>query len=1247
METVLSQQRPQRLHALGGDPAGAGLAPSHPPIESLLAVPIASLSQSYGWLYLGDKLGADQFSDIDEEVLMAVAAQIAIAYENLILFERIRLNLAQLERDSIERQRMAVQLQQSETQFRQLAENINEVFFLMDASNGEILYISPAYERIWDRTCASLYADPMSWASSIHPDDRDRILGYEAERNDPSNKGEPGFDYHYRVMRPGGGVRFIHARGFPIRNEEGEVYRIAGIAEDITAYTRAMEELRESERRYSDMLANVELLSMMIDCQARITYCNDFLLRVTGWERHEVLGRDFFAMFLPPLIREELQSVLTALLNCVPVASHHQNEILTRDGQRRLIQWNNSVLRSPEGDVIGVASIGEDITEQAKLREVLREREAGLQRAQQISRLAHAITGPNGEFESWSETLAVLLGVDNAGIPRTARDWFRFVHPSDLAGFKSCCIKAGKSGMHQEAEYRVRHADQSWIQLHHVLEPLSSGSGTAGSKVRWFNTIQDITEQKEQQQKLARLSRIYAVQSGINSAIVRIHEHEPLLQEACRVAVTQGRFSMAWVGVTAVHTEDDRFIHWLGEPRGGEDDIQLIQVVAVAGSGHPACRAARERRTVVCNDVTHEPALAAMSASLRERGHCSMAALPLIVADRVVAVITLCASEIGFFDMEEQNLLDELAADLSFGLAYIEKEERLKFMSYFDALTGLPNRMLFHDRLTQWLNGREQTQGIVCVVIINLDRFGHLNDALGRHAGDAVLRMVADRLTAGLTESHNLARIGGDTFAIMLTGLQQGAVAAVQVEQSIFDPLDQSFLLDSQELHISSRAGMALYPDDGTDADTLLKHAEQALRKVRSSGTRSLYYAPQMNVASAARLSLENDLRSALEGQQFVLHYQPRVDLTSGRIVSAEALIRWQHPQRGLVPPAQFIPLCEETGLIVPIGAWVIQAVCAQQAAWRSEAVNIVPVAVNLSALQFKKGQLMQTIAQATGVHGLEQKYLEFELTESIMMDNPEQAIEHLQALKMIGAEISLDDFGTGYSSLAYLQRFPFDFVKIDRSFVTHITGNPGDAAIVNAVIAMAHSLNLQVVAEGVETEGQLRYLRKQRCDQLQGYFFSPPLPASEFCALIREDKRLMFTPEPAEQEDTLLIVDDEHSNLSALNRLLRKEGYRVLKAGSGQEALELLALNAVQVVVSDQRMPQMSGSEFLSIVRELYPDIIRIILSGYTDLNAVTDSVNRGAVFRFLTKPWDDDLLRGHIREAFQFYRSHMVAGD
>lgn len=884
--------------------------------------------------------------------------------------------------------------------------------------------------------------------------------------------------------------------------------------------------------------------------------------------------------------------------------------------------------------------------EHRRMTSRLQESEAGLRRAQLTNRSGHVISAPDGTFESWSETLPLLIGVEDADMPPTTRDWLALVHPDDRERFRLACIDAGRQGVRTGVEYRIRRGDNTMRELRQVLEPLP-GYFSPDGKMRWFNTIQDVTEQKQQQFRNERLSRIYALSSGINSAIVRIRERGELFQEACRVAVHDGAFSMAWIGVIDPDTLDGTVVAWSGGAPGIVEKIRVTGRDDVPERTRPASLSVREKRPVVCNDIANDPVMVFAAPELLARGHRSTVALPLIRDGRAVAVFALLSDVTGFFDAAELKLLDGVVGDLNFAMQFIDAQEQLSYLAYYDALTGLANGKLFEDRLTQFMQVCKTDQHHVAVVLINVDRFAQLNDALGRRAGDEVLKKIAKRLGESLQGAFSLARISGATFAIAIADLNHGTDVARILEQQIFAPLGPALRMEQQEVRISARAGLALFPGDGQSAEVLFKHAEVALKNAKTSNARYAYYAPAMNAAHSARLELETELQHALDTQQFDVYFQPRVDLASGRIVSAEALIRWCHPQRGMVSPVSFIPLAEETGLIVPIGLWVLNRVCAQQAAWLRQGLEVVPVAVNLSAMQFKHGSMLEAVRDALGAHGLAPKHIEFELTESMVMNDPDEAAFYLKALKDLGTRLALDDFGTGYSSLAYLQRFPFDFVKIDRSFISNITSNPSDAAIVTAVIALAHSLHLRVVAEGVETEGQLRFLRKLRCDEMQGYFFSPAVPAPAFEAMLREAKQLPALDHAGGDVDTLLIVDDEPNNLAAIRRSLRREGYHLLTASSGQEGLRLLAENTVQVIISDQRMPHMSGSAFLRIVKELYPDTIRIILSGYTDLAAVTDSVNQGAVFKFMTKPWDDADLRENIRGAFRRYRQFTSSKD
>ena len=567
----------------------------------------------------------------------------------------------------------------------------------------------------------------------------------------------------------------------------------------------------------------------------------------------------------------------------------------------------------------------------------------------------------------------------------------------------------------------------------------------------------------------------------------------------------------------------------------------------------------------------------------------------------------------------------------------IQRDSQLAHLATHDPLTGLANRTLFNDRLLQAIARAQRDERLVAVLLIDLDKFKQVNDTLGHGAGDVLLHMVACRLKGLAMDSDTLARLGGDEFVLLLADLEnKGDVP--HTGQMLIDQLAAPFSIDGEEIFVTLSIGAAIYPQDAGDSESLLRLADVAMYEVKESGRNAFRcFTPEMSCRSQIQIAQERDLRRALERGELLLHYQPKVDLYSGQITGVEALVRWQHPVRGLVPPAQFIPLAEETGLILAIGTWVLREACRQTRQWQLDGVPPMRVAVNLSPIQFRQPDLVEQIGNALAESGLDPGWLELEVTESLVMDNPEVATDFLKRLKQMGIRLAMDDFGTGYSSLSYLKRFPFDILKIDRSFVQNIVTDPDDAVIAVAVIAMAHSLGLQVIAEGVEDESQMRYLRSHLCDEIQGYLFCRPLPAAELAAFLREPRSLVQWAEGSErQERTLLLVDDEPDILNSLKRLLRRSGYRILTAGSAAEGLELLALNSVQVIVSDQRMPNMSGSEFLGRVKILYPDSMRIVLSGYTEVAALTDAINRGAIYKFVTKPWNDDDLRRVIREAF-----------
>jgi diguanylate cyclase (GGDEF)-like protein len=442
-----------------------------------------------------------------------------------------------------------------------------------------------------------------------------------------------------------------------------------------------------------------------------------------------------------------------------------------------------------------------------------------------------------------------------------------------------------------------------------------------------------------------------------------------------------------------------------------------------------------------------------------------------------------------------------------------QRTAELNHLAYHDALTDLPNRILFEDRLTQALLLAERNRQTLGMLFLSLDRFKKVHDTLGRAIGDRLLQKVAERLRCSAHQGETVSRFEGDEFALLLT--QIGGTENEDVGAVIFhinESLKLPFIIDEHELFITVSIGISLYPDDGADAPTLLKNADAALYRAREQGGDNYqFYTADMNAKAMKRLTLENSLRRALERSEFEVYYQPVLDINTRKIVGMESLLRWHHPELGLVQPAEFIPLAEDTGMIVPIGEWVLHTACGQSKSWQEAGFAPLSLAVNLSARQFQQQNLAEVVVRILKETGLNAHDLELELTESSIMKNAESAVRTLGELKAMGVKIAIDDFGTGYSSLGYLKRLPIDTLKIDRSFVCDVTTDPDDAALVMAIITLAHNLRLKVIAEGVETEEQLRFLHLLRCDEWQGYLFSRPLPVEAFEDLLLQEQNLAF----------------------------------------------------------------------------------------------------------------------------------------
>jgi diguanylate cyclase (GGDEF)-like protein/PAS domain S-box-containing protein len=568
--------------------------------------------------------------------------------------------------------------------------------------------------------------------------------------------------------------------------------------------------------------------------------------------------------------------------------------------------------------------------------------------------------------------------------------------------------------------------------------------------------------------------------------------------------------------------------------------------------------------------------------------------------------------------------------DITEGKRY---QEELEHQANHDGLTGLPNRNLLNDRIRQAIAFANRNGSQFTLAFMDLDHFKVVNDSLGHNAGDQLLVQVAERLQRNSQEIDTVARLGGDEFVILMVGRDQRIGWLEQLQQLIAEPL----LLDDQELVVSCSIGFCCFPEDGADVVTLLRNADTAMYQAKHQGrNRICAFTPEMNDKMQRRLQLEREIRQALQNNEYCLVYQPQLDLLSGRLCGFEALVRWQHKGKQ-VPPDEFIPLAEETGQIVAIDNYVFDAVCRQLQSWE-DLMTGLSIAVNFSAISFMEADFIERVQETMERYGVAPARLKLEVTETMLMTNTDEVLLKMQALSATGIRFSIDDFGTGYSSLGYLKRFPFSELKIDRSFITDMHLEPDSASLVRSMISIGHNLGIKVIAEGVETAEQLGFLRRTGCDEMQGYYYSPPLPPPACLALLQGGAELHLPDNIIEgQERYLLLIDAEPSILVALQRELHLENYRILTAASDAEALPLLATYPVDVVLTDIRLANMSGVDFLRRLKTLHPEIIRMVLSGSSELGSILKAVNEGVIYRFISKPWAVDDLRGQVREAFK----------
>jgi diguanylate cyclase (GGDEF)-like protein/PAS domain S-box-containing protein len=732
-----------------------------------------------------------------------------------------------------------------------------------------------------------------------------------------------------------------------------------------------------------------------------------------------------------------------------------------------------------------------DITERVRAAAALEESRHRLVLATDSARIGIWDWDLTANTMVWDSRMFALYGIKSPDGAGALAAWHAGPHPEDREHHDAAVAAALAGSKDFSIEFRVvwPGGEVRHLEGHAVVQRGPGGSATRMTGVNW-----DITQRKRAETRVSYLNRVYTVLSGINALIVRVRDRERLFQETCAIAVTAGGFKMAQIGILGPGGGTIQLV-----AEAATDDELRATVAQYVSSPQSAergmmARAINSRKVVVANDSQNDPHVQ-LRATYASHGVRSIAVLPLTIADNAVGAIALYASEIDFFQAEELKLLVGLARDVTFAIGHFQQQERLQYLAYFDDLTELANRTQFIEKAKQHIVKAVAGGSRLALLLIDLERFRNVNDSLGRAAGDLILQQVAQWLTHTVSKDCLLARVGPDQFAVLLPEAQHDAAVERWVASMMEAFLHHPFRVNEAEIRIAAKGGVALYPDHGGDPDTLLRHAEVALKKAKALGDRYLPYTQQMTEAVADRLRLETQLREALEQDEFVLHYQPKVSLASGAITGVEALIRWNDPRTGLVPPGQFIPILEETGMIHEVGRWALRTAVADYLRWRAAGLPAVRIAVNVSPLQLRDQGFIAEIERIIAVNPHAPTGLELEITESVIMEDIQRSVAVLEAIRAMGVSIAIDDFGTGFSSLSYLARLPVTTLKIDRSFVIAMAAGSDGTTLVSTIVRLAQGLNLTVVAEGVETEEQYRVLRLLGCDEMQGYLFCKPVP--------------------------------------------------------------------------------------------------------------------------------------------------------
>jgi PAS domain S-box-containing protein/diguanylate cyclase (GGDEF)-like protein len=715
-----------------------------------------------------------------------------------------------------------------------------------------------------------------------------------------------------------------------------------------------------------------------------------------------------------------------------------------------------------------------------------------------------------GRYVFSSSSARTILGWSDAEILGT--HCLAHVHEDDRAEIEGALRLPGAKGRRlTSVTVRIRHRDGSyrWLERHALalIDDRGLISGFRG-------TDRDVTDRKLQAARIERLSRIHMMLSSINAAVLRIRDRPELLQEVCRIAATQGGYATAAVFLVDPGTATARSVASAGVRIDWLAEFSVTLRATATTFSSLTEEALVTARPVICNDLADTTRTVYGREDLLAQGLRAFSVWPLSVDGTVVGALDLGSSEPNAFDEEEMSLLRQVAGSLSFALQYIEKEDAAEYLAYFDPMTGLARRELFCERIARTLSGPEPHDARELVVLVlDVERLGAINDRYGRHAGDLITQLVAERLKSLIADPTRVAYLGNGSFSLVTSGVRASNASIAQIDVDMKRLFALPLVVDGQPIRISLRIGAAQYPADGVTADALLQGAEVAVKSAKANGERYLKYAAGMNAALHQRMTLEQQLRNAVERRELLLHYQPKLFLDSGRIAGVEALFRWKDPQGMLRSPAGVIPVLEESGLIVDVGQWVIEQAVADTLDWHARGLPSIPIAVNVSPLQLKRSEfvdwLLSTIAPVIAVD----RRIDVEITESGLMISLARVASALDRLAAAGISVAIDDFGTGYSSLSRLTQLSVEYLKIDRSFITKLDVNPRHLAVVSTILSLARSLDMVAIAEGVETPGELHELLRLGCQQFQGFIAAKPMPADEFRSLIAASGGAIMPP--------------------------------------------------------------------------------------------------------------------------------------